>query len=318
MPYADLDKLINHEIDMVPSSFLRVLSHAGGTCQQLLDAYQTWIGQNHDTLGDMSLSDKSDLNDAVLTKVIDSDIDMVNKIEQMTTRFGMDLSNSRHPLVVRAIHQSNPPVLNALLNAGADPNFHAYIHYIVKSFERTVSQNMVENLILLLDHGFDINHSGGIDGFTMLHYAAKSGHVEIVQILLECGAQINLKTKYYYGGDTALHLVAWNRDPESTEIIKMLLHGGVNVLAVDTSGRTALQILTHGGDSQYNTYMHPFSPNERYTNQLNIQLMMQRRTAVQSARHRRLGDRHDCHMGNVDAELLDEIFRMAENPSYRL
>ncbi|WP_264377198.1 ankyrin repeat domain-containing protein [Wolbachia endosymbiont (group B) of Ochlodes sylvanus] len=48
------------------------------------------------------------------------------------------------------------------------------------------------------------------DGFIHLHVAAQEGNVELGRRLLECGANIEIKSKTKVGGDTALHLAARN------------------------------------------------------------------------------------------------------------
>jgi ankyrin repeat protein len=63
------------------------------------------------------------------------------------------------------------------------------------------SRNIVE---LFLSRGIDIDRIIPIDNRTILHSAARSGHKELVQFLIERGAEINIKDGY---GNTVMDLV---------------------------------------------------------------------------------------------------------------
>ncbi|MFT4327646.1 MAG: ankyrin repeat domain-containing protein [Wolbachia pipientis] len=71
------------------------------------------------------------------------------------------------------------------------------------------------------------------DGFIRLHVAAQKGDVELGRRLLECGANIEIKSKTKVGGDTALHLAARNGHKD---FVKLLLDSGANVNSVSSTG----------------------------------------------------------------------------------
>ncbi|WP_353274455.1 ankyrin repeat domain-containing protein [Wolbachia endosymbiont (group B) of Hofmannophila pseudospretella] len=71
------------------------------------------------------------------------------------------------------------------------------------------------------------------DGFIRLHVAAQKGDVELGRRLLECGANIEIKSKTKVGGDTALHLAARNG---RKDFVKLLLDSGANVNSVSSTG----------------------------------------------------------------------------------
>jgi hypothetical protein len=312
----------NHE-DMPPFSFGYVLFCARSRgSEECIAAYQNWIDNHPEILASMNVEKLRELHDELVLDAIQNGTEAAMKIREMSTRFGMNLSNTGHPFIVRAMFESDLPVFCALLSAGADPNKPCFVSYIVRYFERPETQVMQEMLILLLNRGFNINHVDGVGCLTMIHYAAKSANAEIVRILLQRGAHIH-KSADDYGGDTALHLAVRSRLASSSQVITlMLLHGKANVRSINAKGQTALQILYDADESQNDEPKIPFSPTERDTNQLNIQLiqeyLMQRSVALYSSRHHRLGERHDCHIGNIEDHLLDVISQMAENPSYRL
>jgi TonB family protein len=72
------------------------------------------------------------------------------------------------------------------------------------------------------------------DGWTALMYAAKGGHDDIVQLLLDAGATVDIENNVK---ETALHLAAtYGR----AEAVRLLLDADSDFTAVDASSRTPL------------------------------------------------------------------------------
>lgn len=80
-------------------------------------------------------------------------------------------------------------------------------------------------------------------GYTPLHFAARHGHVAIVKLLLEHGAQIAKKSAT---GNTALHFSAKNF---KSEMVAFLLKQGAPVDEQDNNGYTALHGAALGLDA---------------------------------------------------------------------
>ena len=74
-------------------------------------------------------------------------------------------------------------------------------------------------------------------GFTPLHLASGKGHIEIVEFLLNHGADIELEI---FNGETPLMLAAQHARHRRYETIKTLLEHGAKVNHKDEDGRTAL------------------------------------------------------------------------------
>ena len=91
----------------------------------------------------------------------------------------------------------------------------------------------VEIVEMLLNNGVDVNAKGNGND-TALYLASKYGHVEIVEMLLENGANVNEKNQ---DGWTALHQASLRGE---IEILEMLLENGANVNAQNDEGKTAL------------------------------------------------------------------------------
>src|ERR1700754_25857 len=71
-----------------------------------------------------------------------------------------------------------------------------------------------------LDKGTDVNAKTNY-GATALSYACDKGHTEVVRLLLERGADPNVKDTFY--GEVP---IGWALDKGHTEIVKLLLAGG--------------------------------------------------------------------------------------------
>jgi len=71
-------------------------------------------------------------------------------------------------------------------------------------------------------------------GKTSLHLASSRGEAEIVSLLLENGAEVNVKNKF---GWTPLQLAA---SGGHLEVVRLLLNSGADVTIKNKFGRTAL------------------------------------------------------------------------------
>lgn len=83
------------------------------------------------------------------------------------------------------------------------------------------SRGDLEIMELLIQHGADVNLQDRY-GLTALHWAARSGHTDIVELLLEKGAYPNPREDY---GFTPLHEAAENNHPD---IIELLISAGAD------------------------------------------------------------------------------------------
>ena len=88
---------------------------------------------------------------------------------------------------------------------------------------------------LLLDHGWDIDEGAGRR--TLLHHDANHGHESRVRILLDHGADLNIKD---VAGRTALHLIAARG--VGGEAIRAMVKAGADVNARDNEGNTPLDL----------------------------------------------------------------------------
>lgn len=145
----------------------------------------------------------------------------------------------------QAVELGDEDTINTLLELGADINVRNYgigsrpLHSAVKNNNETVVR-------LLIERGATIDDVR--DRISPLTVATECGHLEIVRILLDAGADANIR-----------RLV--NRAPLHTavlrgnwEITKLLVEKGANVMARDFAGESAIEMAKRLG----HTYMEMF------------------------------------------------------------
>jgi ankyrin repeat protein len=76
------------------------------------------------------------------------------------------------------------------------------------------------------------------DGTTPLHCAAWKGHVEVSELLLDAGADVNAVNQDGHYGGTPLHAAAHGNQKA---VVELLLQRGAALDVVSCNGRTPLQ-----------------------------------------------------------------------------
>ena len=101
------------------------------------------------------------------------------------------------------------------------------------------AQGNAAEVLALLQQGLDVNSTDGSWGMTALHYAVREGHAHIAQILLEAGANPNVKSNddILSPSETPLHLAAGEQKPNC---VAVLLDYKADLEATNGSGQTPL------------------------------------------------------------------------------
>ncbi len=102
----------------------------------------------------------------------------------------------------------------------------------------------IELVQFMLEHGANVNsvNKQVYPGYTALHFAASVGNVEIVQLLINSGSDINAQSTHY---ETPLHLAS---ACGNTEIVHILLTRGAKIIAKDIVGDTPLHYAAGSGN----------------------------------------------------------------------
>ncbi|KAL6909249.1 putative ankyrin repeat protein [Trichoderma evansii] len=100
---------------------------------------------------------------------------------------------------------------------------------------------------LLVDKGARVNAvskvpTSSVSGATALHWAAQNGHEKVLEILLKNGAEIDLQTLH---GETALH---WAAENGHVGAITLLLNKGANLETKSEAGKTPLLTAAWAGE----------------------------------------------------------------------
>ena len=152
----------------------------------------------------------------------------------------------------------NEEVLDTLLRAGADVNFHDLLGYTSLHVICNTRGNPVPLVRKLLAAGADVNvcdHQGNtvlMDAATKrpgqysMRYNIPPDLANLTEVLLAAGADVNRQNRR---GTTALHVACSNTDA-SLPVVKRLLAAGSDVNIVDIKGRTPLLVATGNGIRQ--------------------------------------------------------------------
>lgn len=108
------------------------------------------------------------------------------------------------------------------------------IHQLFKAC-RQGKVRKVREIVAQPDANTFINEHRGIIGKTPLHEATENHKLDIVEVLLDCGADVNAVSN---GDYTALHIAATNGD---TGIINLLLSRNADIRKLDEFQRSPLQ-----------------------------------------------------------------------------
>ncbi len=160
--------------------------------------------------------------------------------------------SEKYTLLHSAVRSGNNKMLNALLRCGADVNIRNFNQLTPLGFLLKESINPPRNkdfdfdyeqgARLLIAHGsvFDFEHKYS-RGVNCIQRAISAKQNEILQVMMENGADINFKEKK--GG--YLHYAV--RQKAKIDIIETLLSAGIDIGIRDENGNTALHIAAYSG-----------------------------------------------------------------------
>ncbi len=119
----------------------------------------------------------------------------------------------------------------------------------IADFFQAIEQGDVQTVEKSLHYDTNLCNAEDGNGLTALAVAAHYGHLDVVQLLLNFGADINALSNSkvsYIPSNTPLHAAI--AGTKSMKVITFLLDQGANVHIPDSSGYTPLQIAAFDGD----------------------------------------------------------------------
>lgn len=138
------------------------------------------------------------------------------------------------PLHAAAGAQAAPPAMTALLlSMGADPNIRGRKGATAVWY--AALSGRAEIVQLLVEHGADLNVQEEVAHSSPLDSAASLGHIDVVEVLLEGGADVAITSPT----GTPLHSAAF---AQRADIAALLLRHGAKVNAVDANDVTPLHL----------------------------------------------------------------------------
>lgn len=131
-------------------------------------------------------------------------------------------------------------IMKIILNDKADVNIADYYGKWTPLMG-AASRGRTDLVKMLLDRGADVDMVT-LDQDTALMWACQEGHIEVVKMLLDAGADIHVREIIF--GDTAITKAS---SEGHTEIVSMLLDKGDDANAKDDDDNTALMRASDGG-----------------------------------------------------------------------
>lgn len=101
---------------------------------------------------------------------------------------------------------------------------------------RAAERGHRDRVRVLLDQGADVNVKDATTGRTALHFAAAKGHKELAAYLLERGADVNAQDS---AGNTPLHLAAMGGH---TKTVRVLLQASASRSIRNNDGKTSAEV----------------------------------------------------------------------------
>jgi len=147
------------------------------------------------------------------------------------------------PLPTTALHHAvscgfSMPVNYLITVHGEDIEAKSHVTPLLQVASNNGQLDIVD---VLLNHGADINSKDNT-GWSSLFWASIGGHANVVQFLLERGAEVNARTSYL--NFTPLYIAS---DQGYLEVVRILLEHGADVQIRASGGQTAFQVATSNG-----------------------------------------------------------------------
>lgn len=140
--------------------------------------------------------------------------------------------------LLEAIENNNVSKVREILNSGVDINVEKDGEFPLETACWIGNKEVVE---LLIENGADVNFADECEFRTSLMLASRHGHTEIVKLLIEHGADVNAGDDY---DATSLTRAA---EAGHIEVVKLLIENGANPNWREERDKTAEELARESG-----------------------------------------------------------------------
>ncbi|WP_374699004.1 ankyrin repeat domain-containing protein [Wolbachia endosymbiont (group B) of Limnophora tigrina] len=156
---------------------------------------------------------------------------------------------------------------------------------------------------LLLEEGADIDIKDQNEN-TLLHLAASNGHTDIVKLLMEKGSDLSVVNKE---GNTSLHLAASNGH---TDIVKLLMEKGSDLSSMNKDGDTPLSTAFYNNHTKIVKCLMEEEPKMKEV----VERLV--RCVVESKTHKLLKGSTSLHLAAIYdcTEIVESLLEKGKNP----
>src|SRR6266446_6570118 len=170
-------------------------------------------------------------------------------VEHLITAHSSDV-NSRGGSHMTPLHAASVKghldVTSLLLKRGADPNSRDNVdrvplHRVSQGGHPVMEESSLEIARLLVNHGAKVNVTDDSRGETPLHAAAQSGYREIVELLVECGASLDVQNIYQ---ESSLHMACRKG---KLDVLRFLIDRGLDINSRDSVDQIPLHTASQSG-----------------------------------------------------------------------
>ncbi len=180
-----------------------------------------------------SIDNQHSTNTSLMAAIVDGDVDLAQQaIEAGASLDRYDWYLGYSPLGM-AIDRGYPDLVKCLLNAGANPRCGSTA---TTSLGLAAERGEIEIVQMLLPRGIDVNEPVGQDNWTALLAAIKNGHRAVVQLLVTAGANVNIWSR----GETPILLAAKCEEREIYNYLYPLVNTSIRLCA-NRDGEQLLQ-----------------------------------------------------------------------------
>jgi ankyrin repeat protein len=144
--------------------------------------------------------------------------------------------------MLRAIAEEDCGTIRALIESGEDVNMRVGLGYT--ALQKATYIGKLESVQVLLDLGADPDMKGGPAQVTALHTAALRSNMDIANLLLRYRADVKMTDNE---GATPLHAAAASG---AVEVAKLLVQAGADIVARNSAGETPRDVASHKAASE--------------------------------------------------------------------